>query len=149
VSPEAIAVQEAQGNLLNACLALRRRVFVDEQGVDPVLEFDGFDPTALHFAAHRAGILVGTARMRAVDSGVKAERVAVLPEARRCGVGRALMTCLQRAARRSGAHSVVLNAQEGAAAFYQDLGYEITGARFEEAGIPHVPMRISLDTELS
>ena len=144
---EPVRVERIGAEDLDACLALRRRVFVEEQGVDPEIEFDGLDGESVHFAARRAGLLVGTARLRAVDDAGKAERVAVAPEARRAGVGRALMLALEEAARALGHPAMSLNAQRVALPFYHELGYEPCGEPFEEAGIPHVPMRKPLSRE--
>ena len=39
-----------------------------------------------------------------------------------------------------GAHSLV-NAQQAVVGFYSDLGYDLVGEPFVEAGIPHQAMR--------
>ncbi len=127
-----------------ASLDLRRRVFVDEQGIDPDLEFDGLDEESIHFVARLGGRLVGTARLRSLQDAAKAERVAVAREARRAGVGRALMLAVEQAARELGHATLILNAQVSALAFYRTLGYEAHGESFDEAGIPHRAMRKTL-----
>jgi predicted GNAT family N-acyltransferase len=125
---------------LDAALALRHEVFVDEQGVPPELEVDGEDPACVHVLATVDGLLVGTARLREVDGHAKAERVAVRATARRQGVGRALMAALEQEAART--HTWLhLHAQDTAIPFYLDLGYVVDGAPFTEAGIVHVAMR--------
>jgi predicted GNAT family N-acyltransferase len=43
-------------------------------------------------------------------------------------------------ARQRGEREVLLHAQAGAEAFYQRLGFQPRGPRFEEAGIVHVEM---------
>ncbi len=126
---------------LPACLALRRRVFVEEQRVPPELEVDGLDPTATHVVALQADQVVGTARMRTVAGAGKAERVAVAPEARGQGVGAALMSCLEGIASERGLQVMTLHAQEAAIPFYERIGYEAYGPRFDDAGIPHRAMR--------
>ena len=138
---ERVRVERISSEALDACLDLRRRVFVDEQGVDPALEFDGLDALSIHFAAHLDGRLVGTARLRVLGEVAKAERVAVAPEARRAGVGLALMRALEQTAGALGHPTLTLNAQWVAIPFYSALGYEELGEPFDEAGIPHVHMR--------
>jgi len=78
---------------------IRRTVFQEEQGVDAALEFDGRDDRADHLLAYLGEEAVGTARIRKLDSRtVKIERLAVLPVARRQGIGRKLMEmALERA----------------------------------------------------
>lgn len=137
---------------LDTCLRLRRIVFIDGQAVPEHEEIDGRDPEALHFLAEwrvdTDGYVddgwqpVGTARVRTVhdDQGravAKAERVAVLPEYRGKGVGRALMKDLETDARRRGHVAVKLASQEEAVPFYLELGYRRFGERFMDAGIPH------------
>lgn len=125
---------------LGDCLEIRRRVFVEGQGVAAAIDIDGLDRTCSHFLARVQGQPVGTARLRRVDGALKAERVAVLPEHRSRGVGAALMAALEATAREAGASEVVLHAQERVASFYERLGYRRLGAVFLEADIPHVEM---------
>jgi predicted GNAT family N-acyltransferase len=120
--------------------AIRRRVFVEEQGVASDEEWDEHDAKragTLHFVAYRAGRAVGCARLRAYGADAKVERVAVLPEARRLGLGRALMEAAERAAREQGHARLVLHAQTAVIPFYERLGWRALGPEFEEAGIPH------------
>ena len=121
--------------------AVRRAVFVEEQGVDESEELDGKDPDAAHVVAFDDGTAVGTARLRLVDAGVaKAERVAVLESARDAGVGTALMTAVEEMATERDATTMRLHAQTRVRPFYEELGYEVVSGEFEEAGIPHVEM---------
>ena len=126
---------------LSICLALRRAVFVDEQGVDPAIDADGLDDACTQFLAWASGMPIGTARMRVVDGAAKAERVAVLDDFRGHGVGRVLMNVVEAGARAQGLHTVVVHAQAAAVPFYERLGYAASGAPFVEAGIQHVAMR--------
>lgn len=137
---------EAGGDL-TACHRIRRIVFVVEQGVGEDEEWDDLDGECTHFVALNPGP-VGTARLRPMAGGVaKAQRVAVLREARGQGVGAALMESLEAEARARGHREVQLGAQVGALGFYRSLGYEAYGAEFEEAGIPHRWMRKALGAE--
>ncbi|MEO0323874.1 MAG: GNAT family N-acetyltransferase [Myxococcota bacterium] len=130
---------------LPRCHAVRREVFVQEQGVTDREEIDGRDGDATHFLALRGDTVVGTARLRVTEDGVaKAERVAVRAPERRKGTGAALMRALQEEARRAGHGSVVLGAQLSAVPFYARLGYEVFGEPFEDARIPHRWMRLEL-----
>jgi len=126
---------------LSICLALRRAVFVDEQGVAPEIDVDGRDESCTQFLAWVNGVPIGTARMRPVDDVAKAERVAVLDDFRRHGVGQALMNVLEASARAQGLHTVLVHAQQAAVPFYERIGYVASGAQFLEAGIPHLAMR--------
>ncbi|ELY78000.1 GNAT family N-acetyltransferase [Natrinema gari] len=126
--------------------AVRRTVFVEEQGVDEELEYDDHDETAVHFVAYDGTEPIGAARLRESEAGVgKVERVAVLASHREDGVGRALMDALERRAIDAGFTALKLHSQTQAAGFYRSLGYERHGEAFAEAGIPHVEMRKAID----
>ena len=126
-------------------LAVRRAVFVEEQGVPEHLEVDGNDDSATHFVAYDGDRPVGTARLRPYDdSTAKVERVAVLETERGAGIGRRVMDAVETAAADAGYESVVLHAQVPVVGFYERLGYEVTSEEFEDAGIPHREMRKDL-----
>lgn len=128
-----------------AAFAVRHEVFVEEQGVDEELEYDEHDADAIHFVAQDGDEPIGAARLRELgDSVGKVERVAVVASRRTDGVGRAVMMVLEDHARSLGLTTLKLHSQTHAAAFYRGLGYESHGEEFEEAGIPHVEMRKSL-----
>jgi predicted GNAT family N-acyltransferase len=129
---------------ISACLDIRRRVFVAEQGVAEEIEVDGLDPGCAHFVAQLDGRPVGTARFRVAGDVAKIERVAVLAEHRTTGVGGALMAALEEHARREGFARVVLNGQTQVADFYERRGYRREGDVFVEADIPHVRMTKAL-----
>ena len=126
--------------------AIRRAVFIDEQGVTEREEVDDLDPECVHVLAELEGRSVGAARLRDDGHGTaKAERVAVLRDARGRGVGRALMRELERIARARGCRDVLLGAQVSAVPFYLALGYVIEGDEFLDARIPHRWMRHRLE----
>ena len=135
-----IRVEPAAGAGLDPCLAIRRRVFVEEQGVALADEQDGRDAACSHWLASLDGERVGTARLREVAGAWKAERVAVLAKARGHGVGAALMRALEAEAWRRGATHLLLHAQTSVVPFYERLGYRAEGPVFDEAGIPHRKM---------
>lgn len=124
--------------------AVRRAVFVDEQGVPESLEWDEYEETATHFVAYDAGRPVGAARYREYeldgDRVCKVERVAVLEASRGEDWGRRLMESLEAEAKEADFDRFYLHAQTTAQAFYEQLGYEQVGEEFLEADIPHVKM---------
>ncbi|MFC6824857.1 GNAT family N-acetyltransferase [Halopelagius fulvigenes] len=125
--------------------AVRRDVFVDEQGVDEELEYDEHDEPgadAVHFVAYDGGEAVGAARLREADSGVgKVERVVVAAERRGEDWGKRVMEAVEETAREEGYERLKLHAQTRVEGFYESLGYESVGEEFVEADIPHVEMR--------
>ena len=120
---------------------IRTKVFQEEQGVSAELEFDGLDADAIHFLAYTNSKAVGTARIREIDRHTaKIERVAVLVKARNKGVGRQLMSAALNTISQQKKTKVIVHAQAYIASLYQQLGFEIVGEKFSEAGIAHVKM---------
>jgi predicted GNAT family N-acyltransferase len=89
---------------------------------------------------------VATGRLVLEDSDGRPHigRVAVLPEHRGGGFGRAVMASLHDLARERGATAVTLAAQLHAIGFYEKLGYEARGEVFLDADIEHRWMDIEL-----
>lgn len=135
-------VEEVKSDVVLAqCFAIRKTVFVEEQHVPEEEEYDEFEVSSRHFLARMNGVPVGTARFRKTDKGIKLERFAVLKEARKSGVGSALLLRLLlelKAAPISG--EVYLHAQVQAEPFYAKHGFAATGPLFYECDIPHHKM---------
>lgn len=129
---------------LATCQALRRTVFIIEQGVDEADEVDGKDGEAIHILASRNGVPVGTARILPYGTTAKIGRVCVLASERGTGAGVALIEACHVAARNNGATRAILGAQLPALGFYERLGYRAYGDVFDDAGIDHRMMEIGL-----
>ena len=140
VGPERIEVRIVAGDEdWQAALAVRREVFIVEQGVPAEIEQDDSDATAIHVVASCDGEIVGTARLTR-DDETRIGRVAVLPPRRRRGIAGLMLAALEAEARRLGLSEVSLHSQSYVQSLYGKLGYEVTGPPFVEAGIDHVPM---------
>ncbi|MFI7497229.1 GNAT family N-acetyltransferase [Streptomyces sp. NPDC049687] len=137
---------------LEACFAVRKEVFVGEQGVPEDLEYDAYDAGAVHVLAVREdGVPLGTGRLLHGEAAAARTggdpsvgslgRLAVTREARGLGVGVALVRAIEEAAHARGLTAVDLHAQTRALGFYERLGYEAYGPEDMEAGIPHRSMR--------
>jgi predicted GNAT family N-acyltransferase len=140
---------------MQQALRVRRRVFIEEQGVPEDIEIDQHDVVprgdiertgAQHVLAMLDGAPVATGRLVLEDSDGRPHvgRVAVLPEYRGRGFGRAVMASLHDLARERGATAVTLAAQLHAIGFYEKLGYEARGEVFLDADIEHRWMDIEL-----
>jgi ElaA protein len=133
----AFTVHVSEGDAPPGSIAVRREVFIDEQGVTEREEIDGLDPGCVHFVAEQGGEAVGCARLRRLEGATKVERVAVLARLRSTGLGRALMNEAEAEAERRGWRPLMLHAQLSSVGFYEHLGWKAEGPVFEEAGIPH------------
>lgn len=121
---------------------VRDAVFIVEQNVPAALEWDDWDARCDHALALDAqSNPVGTARL--LPDG-HLGRMAVLKDWRGAGVGRALAQALLDKARERGMRRIVLHAQMYAAGFYRRLGFEEFGVEFEEVGIAHIAMFLTL-----
>ena len=127
-----------------AAYSIRRRVFIEEQGIDETIEHDIDDLSAIHVLALRGAQPVGCGRMVESAAGAKIGRMAVLPECRGGGIGRQVLDYLVAAARRRGARLAYLHAQVPVEGFYLKRGFRPVGEVFEEAGIPHRRMELPL-----
>ncbi len=125
-----------------AIRSIRQQVFHQEQGIDPALDFDGLDDTALHLTAKVGSQVVGVARLREIEAplSLKLERLAVLPAYRQQGLGSEMVYTVLAYARQQDYARLVLHAQASTVGFYQRLGFQPLGVPFHEAGIPHLKM---------
>lgn len=125
--------------------AVRRGVFVEEQGFSAIGEFDDVDRTSLHVVGFEEGVPVCTGRMFEETPGVKhVGRVAVLSRKRGSGLGLAMMELFAEKAREQGAKKIVLSAQADKEGFYERAGYVSTGKKTLDEGVPHVEMMLEL-----
>lgn len=122
------------GTLAPALEALRREVFIVEQGVPEELEWDEHDAVSVHALALIEGEEAGCGRLLP-DGHIG--RMAVRKHLRGRGAGRALLDALVAEASARGLHVLQLHAQTHATAFYAQAGFVAEGDEFEEAGIVH------------
>ncbi|MFO8140631.1 MAG: GNAT family N-acetyltransferase [Marinobacter sp.] len=121
---------------------IRQRVFIDEQKVPPELEWDNTDEIADHYlVVDRNNLPMATARLfSTLEETGHIGRMAVLPEYRGQGIGRALLRhLLTESAGRF--PELRLSAQQHATGFYQHCGFHICSVPYDDAGIPHLDMR--------
>lgn len=126
---------------LHDLLRLRCDVFVVEQDC-AYHELDGRDPepgTGHHWIEADGAIAAYARTLAEPDGATRIGRVVTAPAHRGAGLAAALVAALVE---RFGVGEVVLDAQSHLAAWYEHLGFAITGDEFVEDGIPHVPMRL-------
>ena len=130
---------------LEGAVEVRRRVFIEEQGVSEDLELDGHDREALHMVVEDGDRVIGTARVLFPAAGqAKIERMAVLKPFRRRGIGRKIISFLSEELSNRQVEQLILHAQYSVIAFYKSCGFEETGSPFWEAGIKHIKMQRQL-----
>ncbi|MDI9442168.1 MAG: GNAT family N-acetyltransferase [Firmicutes bacterium] len=127
-----------------AALALRIKVFVDEQNVPLEEEHDKFDEQAVHFGIFHGETLVGTGRLLTQGKEAKVGRVAILKGFRGEGLGSKLLELMLAEAKEKGCTECIVDAQLQAIPFYSRLGFVAEGDEFLDGGIPHRRMRLRL-----
>lgn len=128
---------------LEAAFAIRKKVFVEEQGVELKDEFDQYDTLdgqCDHVLAYHEGQPVGTGRIRVIDGVGKLERICILEPNRKLGIGKLIIAALEAIAVEQGLEKVKLHGQTHAEGFYKKLGYRTASGEFMEDGIPHFLM---------
>lgn len=127
------------------CLAIRRQVFIEEQGVSQHEEVDGRDPDCYHYLMRDGERAVATARVLPMGNTAKIQRVAVLDPYRSAGLGESLMRFILDELKSDHPFELaILGAQTHAIGFYERLGFEKRGDEFLDAGIPHFEMVLIL-----
>jgi predicted GNAT family N-acyltransferase len=128
---------------LKIAFAIRKDIFVKEQGVPLEDEFDQYDKLngdCQHILVHYNKQPVGTGRIRFVNGVGKLERICILESFRKFGLGKNIIKALEEIAEEQGASQVKLHGQTHAEGFYKKLGYRTSSDIFMEDGIPHILM---------
>lgn len=129
---------------LQVAFDFRRKVFIEEQQVPEVEEYDEFDSLQApcdHILVYYKEQPVGTGRLRVVEGYGKLERICIVEEFRKFGLGKEIIMGLEQIARDNGLTKAKLNAQSYAEGFYEKLGYKRVGEEFMDCGIPHILMK--------
>ena len=118
-------------------LEIRDLVFCKEQKVSKEIEFDGLDEFCNHYIAKINELPIGTARIREEKKGTfKIERMAVLKEHRKKGVGKAIIKAiLKHYLNLNKVNNLILNSQIQAKDFYKKFGFVEVGEEFVEANM--------------
>jgi predicted GNAT family N-acyltransferase len=124
---------------LEQAFAIRKIVFVQEQGVPETEEWDEFETSSKHYLLLSGEVPAGTARWRFTEPGkAKLERFAVLKEFRGLGGGALLVKAVLKDL--PAGITAYLHAQVQVIGFYEGLGFMATGSEFDECGIMHRKM---------
>jgi GNAT superfamily N-acetyltransferase len=125
---------------------LRRRILRPGQAEHELVYPGDEEADSLHVGAFDGDALLGVASVfRQSPEGAppsptdwRLRGMAVVPEARRRGLGAALLAACERHARDRGGTRLWFNARVAALPFYLALGYEVFGEEYELPGIgPH------------
>lgn len=129
----AVEIRPARRGDLEAIAAIERRSFQNPWSKDALGEaLEGGASTAVLVAAGRSGPPLGYAILRIAAGEAEILSLAVEPQARRLGLGRALVEAAFARAQRAGAGTIHLEARvtnTAALALYRRLGFVEVGRR--------------------
>lgn len=129
--------------------ALRRRVFVVEQGIFEADDRDRYDGDAgtLHVVGLVDGAVGGAVRLYPLDAAGdlwKGDRLAVLPEHRACHLGARLVRFAVATAGERGGRRMIAHIQLPNVRFFEHLGWRTEGSPAPFHGVEHRLMAIGL-----
>jgi len=124
-------------------IAIRKKVFIEEQNVPIDIEIDGLDGEAEHVIAYVGGEPIGCARIR-FNTYAKLERIAIVEKYRGQGFGIQLTDFLIGYCKQKNVDEIQLHAQMYTADFYKKLGFLERGKTFFEADIEHIEMYMKI-----
>ncbi|MEG0627794.1 MAG: GNAT family N-acetyltransferase [Enterococcus sp.] len=129
-----------------AAFYLRYQVFVLEQGISPELEFDALDtPDRRYIVLFDGNIPVATARFQTIHNTIlNPDRLCVARSFRQQGLGKKLLSKLEKLGLAEGYKTSLLSAEVSAQIFYEKSGYHVVSDIFKEDGIPCVKMQKAL-----
>jgi predicted GNAT family N-acyltransferase len=127
-------------NLMQCSNAIRKEVFIEEQQVDPEIEYE-FEEEGHYYLLYQDEKPMATARWRETANGIKLERFAMLKAFRNHGLGAILLNAVLSDVMKPG-QTIYLHAQLKAVNYYKRAGFRETGPHFFEAGIEHVKMEM-------
>ena len=125
--------------LFKQVMEVRRRVFVEEMGIDPDLDFDSLDAEAVHFLMLIDDQPAGSARWIETKQGIQIERLAIIPEHRHMGLGSLMLKFVVKDVLPA-KKTIYLYSPENLQHFFMLNGFEAEGEKTEINGKPHYKM---------
>ena len=122
---------------------IRTQVFICEQCITEADEWDDQDLISQHFVIYDQDQPIATARLLENNS---VGRVDVLKAYRGQGLGQMIMLEIIGYAQKQRRSVLTLSSQVHAISFYEKLGFTVQGNSYDECGIPHIEMTMSLNT---
>ncbi|MGZ3867310.1 MAG: GNAT family N-acetyltransferase [Bacteroidia bacterium] len=118
---------------------LRFNVLRKPWGHEKGSEVDETDPTSIHAFIKENGQAIAVSRLHFVDENTGQIRyMGVHPDHQGKGVGRMVLTYLEKRCLENGRKKMILHARENAVKFYESCGYKVTESSYLLWGeIPH------------
>ena len=126
--------------------ALRNSVLLRPIGI-PDFGWEMNDKASWHFVAVEMDKVIGCVVLYHVDkqaSRAQLMQMAVDHSSQGKGVGKKLVSYLLEFARNQGLKEIIIHSRSSVNAFYKQFGFEMIGEEFEEVGIAHSNLTLSL-----
>ncbi|AND78627.1 GNAT family N-acetyltransferase [Streptococcus pantholopis] len=139
--------RDTLSNTYYDAVKIRQLVFVKGQGVPRSIEIDSDEAYCLHFVLYDDSNLPAATCRILPDKNYNSatlQRMAVLPDYRGKHLGTLLLEHTLAFCRKQGFCKLSLHAQLTAKGFYDKMGFRAVGSVFEEAGIRHITMEMTL-----
>lgn len=118
-----------------AVLAMRKKIFVEEQGIPATLDDDGKDENSIHLMAiNDDGALVASGRLTITQSKGVLSRIAVVKDCRGHSLGKQIVIRLEAIARENHISYLSLSPHAYLEKFYAGLGYTTEADGMREVG---------------
>lgn len=118
---------------IKIAIEIRKKIFVDEQGIPTELDSDGDDERSIHLLARTGAnnMAIGTGRLTMNGMQGTLSRICVIESHRNKGVAKQIVNELETIARHEGALTLSLTPHKYLQKFYESLGYSATGHETE------------------
>lgn len=124
--------------------AIRKKVFVDDLGLSEDVQFDEFDERSLHVLLSEDNTYLATGRLYENEGKFFVGGIAVLPQARKKGLGDLLVRLLINKAFELLANEVYVYARQESVMFYETLNFEGIGETHDmEPGDTRIVMKVT------
>jgi len=130
-------------NVKSDSYTIRKEVFIDELGCDPVFLIDDVDALAHHIIIKDNEIPVGTGRIILNDLNTYIGRIAVLKSHRGQSIGDLIVRMLIDRAFRLGLEPVKVYARMDTIDFYKAIGFEIVSDPYIRESVEIIEMSIT------
>ena len=131
--------------LLKDAFSIRNQVFCVEQNYKSGAGRDKYDETSWFTNVYFDSKVVSTSRLAQLyDGRLLLGKIAVLPEFRKCGLGKEMISSLIDIAREGKTDTVFVNAQSDAVEFYKKLGFDVCGQAYSDENKMLIPMSLKI-----
>ena len=123
---------------------IRKSVFNTELGILESELFDKHDETCDHFLIFDGKKIVGSVRIRSMNTSIKLERMAILKEFRTKNYGKNCILQIKEYYSTKNFSRIILDSIYSASGFYKKCGFIEEGEIFQRVGIDHIRMSLTL-----